>query len=80
MCFKTYNPRVSQLTPREGWIPKHSSSTMDLSKNCAYHSNIQVHQGPLNNNCNPPTTNTTIVQGDPTDVYSKHMTRKRKSH
>ncbi|KAK4709714.1 hypothetical protein R3W88_004227 [Solanum pinnatisectum] len=31
------------LRPREGWIPKHSSSTLDLSKNCAYHSNIQGH-------------------------------------
>ncbi|KAG5590726.1 hypothetical protein H5410_041240 [Solanum commersonii] len=45
--FKPYNPQVSQLKdrgllkPREGWIPKHPSSTLDLSKNCAYHSNIQ---------------------------------------
>ncbi|KAH0776345.1 hypothetical protein KY290_007756 [Solanum tuberosum] len=31
------------LRPRKGWIPKHSSSTFDLSKNCAYHSNIQGH-------------------------------------
>ncbi|KAK4713249.1 hypothetical protein R3W88_019156 [Solanum pinnatisectum] len=31
------------LRPREGWIPKHYSSTLDLSKNCAYHSNIQGH-------------------------------------
>ncbi|KAK4731550.1 hypothetical protein R3W88_024538 [Solanum pinnatisectum] len=31
------------LKPREGWIPKHSSSTLDLSKNYVYHSNIQGH-------------------------------------
>ncbi|KAH0661490.1 hypothetical protein KY284_026421 [Solanum tuberosum] len=31
------------LKPRGGWIPKHSSSTLDLSKSCAYHSNIQGH-------------------------------------
>ncbi|KAH0672748.1 hypothetical protein KY290_024973 [Solanum tuberosum] len=31
------------LKPREGWIFKHSSSTLDLSENCVYHSNIQGH-------------------------------------
>jgi len=93
------------LKPREGWIPKHSSSTLDLSKNCAYHSNIRGHdteecpalrnkiqnmiengkiivqQGPLDNNsCNPSTSNTIIIQGDPTGLYSRHLTRKRKSY
>ncbi|KAG5594808.1 hypothetical protein H5410_036040 [Solanum commersonii] len=32
------------LRPRKGWIRKHSSSNFDLSKNCAYHSNIQDHE------------------------------------
>ncbi|KAG5573072.1 hypothetical protein H5410_062838 [Solanum commersonii] len=92
------------LNPREGWIPKHSSSTLNLSKNCAYHLNIQGHdteecpalrnkiqnmiengkiivqQGPLNNNCNPSTANTITIQGDPTNLYSRPLTRKRKSH
>ncbi|KAK4717824.1 hypothetical protein R3W88_016162 [Solanum pinnatisectum] len=92
------------LKPREGWIPKHTSSTLDLSKNCTYHSNIQghdteecpalrnkiqnmiekgkiiVHQGPLNNSCNPSTTNAVMVKGDPTKIYSRHLTRNRKSH
>ncbi|KAH0669444.1 hypothetical protein KY285_023606 [Solanum tuberosum] len=92
------------LKPRKGWIPKHSSSTLDLFKNCEYHSNIQGHdteeypalrnkihnmiekekiivqQGPLNNNCNPSSVNAVIVQGDPTGIYSRHFTRKRKSH
>ncbi|KAH0707676.1 hypothetical protein KY285_010438 [Solanum tuberosum] len=91
------------LKPREGWIPKHSSSTLDLSKNCVYHSNIQGHdtekcaalknkiqnmiengkiivqQGPLNSNCNPSTVNAVIVHGDPIGIYSRHLTRKRKS-
>ncbi|KAH0650131.1 hypothetical protein KY284_030043 [Solanum tuberosum] len=53
MRFKPYDPQVSQLKrlwakgllrPRKGWICKHSSSTFDLSKNCAYHSNIQGHE------------------------------------
>ncbi|KAG5600800.1 hypothetical protein H5410_032170 [Solanum commersonii] len=111
MRFKLYNPQVSQhkvrkprfLNPREGWIPKHSSSTLDLSKNCAYHSNIQGHdteecpalrnkiqnmiengkiivqQGPLNNGCNHSMTNGVIIQGDPTKIYSRPLTRKRKS-
>ncbi|KAK4721611.1 hypothetical protein R3W88_011844 [Solanum pinnatisectum] len=92
------------LKPREGWIPKHSSSTLDLSTNCVYHLNIQGHdtkeclalrnkiqnmiekgkimvqQGPLNNNCDPATENAIIVQGDPTKMYLKPLTRKRKSH
>jgi len=92
------------LKPREGWIPKHSSSTLDLSKNCVYHSNIQGHdteecpalknkiqnmiesgkiivqQGPLNNDCNPSMANGVIVQGYPKGIYSRHLTRKRKSH
>ncbi|KAH0699088.1 hypothetical protein KY284_013305 [Solanum tuberosum] len=92
------------LKPKGGWIPKHSSSTLDLSKNCVYHSNIQGHdteecpalknkiqnmiekgkiivqQGPLNNNSNPSTSNAVIVQGDPTGIYSRHLTRKRKTH
>ncbi|KAK4716321.1 hypothetical protein R3W88_014659 [Solanum pinnatisectum] len=92
------------LRPREGWIPKHSSSTLGLSKNCAYHSNIQGHdteecpalknkiqnmiekgkiivqRGPLNSNCNPSTSNAVIIQGDPSKIYSRPLTRKRKSH
>ncbi|KAG5611331.1 hypothetical protein H5410_022612 [Solanum commersonii] len=105
MHFKPYNSRVSLHKPRKGWIPKHSFSTLDLSKNCEYHSNIQGHdieecpalrnkiqnmiengkiivqQGPLDNNsCNPSTSNTIIVQGDPTWLYSRHLTRKCKSH
>ncbi|KAK4717895.1 hypothetical protein R3W88_016233 [Solanum pinnatisectum] len=73
------------LKPREGWIPKHSSSTLDLSKNCANKiqnmiekGKIIVQQGPLNNNCNPSIANAVIVQGDPTKIYSRHLTRKRK--
>jgi len=90
------------LRPRNGWISKHSSSNFDLSKNCAYNSNIQGHdtkecatlrnkiqtmiekgkiivqQGPQNNNCNY--IETFIVQGDPTKVYVKHLTRKHNSH
>ena len=31
------------LRPINGWNPKHSTSNFDLSKNCAYHSNIQGH-------------------------------------
>nr|XP_010313566.1 uncharacterized protein LOC104644792 [Solanum lycopersicum] len=92
------------LRPINGWIPKHSTSNFDLSKNCAYHSNIQGHdteecaalrnkiqnmiekgkiivqQGQQNNNCNPSMANTFIVQGDPTKIYVRHFTRKRKSH
>ena len=92
------------LRPINGWIPKHSTSNFDLSKNCAYHSNIQGHdteecaalrnkiqnmiekgkiivqQGRQNNNCNPYMANTFIVQGDPTKMYVRHLTRKRKSH
>ncbi|KAH0644608.1 hypothetical protein KY284_032492 [Solanum tuberosum] len=92
------------LKPREGWIPKHSFSTLDLSKNCVYHSNIQGHdteecpalrnkiqnmiekgkiivkQGPVNNNCNSSIVDAVIVQGDPTGLYSRHLTRKRRSH
>uniref|UniRef100_M1DGM9 Uncharacterized protein n=1 Tax=Solanum tuberosum TaxID=4113 RepID=M1DGM9_SOLTU len=92
------------LKPRKGWIPKHSSSTLDSSKNCVYHSNIQGHdteecpalknkiqnmiengkiivqQGPLNDSCNPSMANEVIIQGDPTEIYSRHLTRKRKSH
>ncbi|KAG5580456.1 hypothetical protein H5410_051083 [Solanum commersonii] len=88
------------LRPRKGWIPKHSSSTFDLPKNCAYRSNIQGHdteecptflnkiqnmiekgkiilkKGPLNHSI----VNAVIVQGDPTRIYSRHLTRKRKSH
>ena len=92
------------LRPINGWIPNHSTSNFDLSKNCAYHSNIQGHdteecealrnkiqnmiekwkiivqQGQQNNNCNPSMANTFIVQGDPTKMYIRHLTRKRKSH
>ena len=92
------------LRPINGWIPNHSTSNFDLSKNCAYHSNIQGHdieecaalrnkiqniiekgkiivqQGRQNNNYNPSMANTFIVQGDPTKMYIRHLTRKRKSH
>ncbi|KAG5571429.1 hypothetical protein H5410_061195 [Solanum commersonii] len=41
---------------------------------------LKPREVPLNNNFNPPTMNTTIVQEDPIEIYSKHLTRKRKSH
>ncbi|KAG5586303.1 hypothetical protein H5410_046737 [Solanum commersonii] len=102
ILLKQSNQNTEQ--PREGWIPKHSSLTLDLSKNCVYHSNIQGHdteecpalrnklqnmiekgknivqQGPLNNNCNPSTANAVIVQGDPTEIYLRPLTQKRKPH
>ncbi|XP_060210916.1 uncharacterized protein LOC132637920 [Lycium barbarum] len=31
------------LQPKEGFVPKHPPSSFDLSKSCAYHSNIQGH-------------------------------------
>ncbi|KAH0743096.1 hypothetical protein KY290_031089 [Solanum tuberosum] len=105
MRFKPYSPQAKGLLkPRKGWIPKHSSSTLDLSKNCVYRSNIQGHDteecpalknkiqnmiengkiivqhGPLNNRCDLATANAVIVQGDPTGLYSRHLTRKHKSH
>ena len=88
------------LRPINGWIPKHSTSNFDLSKNCAYHSNIQGHDteqcAALRNKIqnmiekgkiivqqgrqNYSMANTFIVQGDPTKMYVRHLTRKRKSH
>lgn len=41
---------------------------------------IIVQQGPQNNNGNPSMANTFIVQGYPTKMYVRHLTRKRKSH
>ena len=38
---------------------------------------IIVQQGQQNNNCNPSMANTFIVQGDPTKMYVRHLTRKR---
>lgn len=41
---------------------------------------IIVQQGQQNNNCNPSMANTFIVQGGPTKIYVRNLTRKRKSH
>ncbi|XP_060181515.1 uncharacterized protein LOC132611125 [Lycium barbarum] len=52
-CFTTLNEPLANiferlsakgiLQPKEGFIPKHPPPNFDLSKSCAYHSNIQGH-------------------------------------
>ncbi|XP_060181975.1 uncharacterized protein LOC132611578 [Lycium barbarum] len=52
-CFTTLNEPLANifkrlsakgiLQPKKGFIPKHPPPNIDLSKSCAYHSNIQGH-------------------------------------
>ncbi|XP_060210977.1 uncharacterized protein LOC132637993 [Lycium barbarum] len=52
-CFTTLNEPLANiferlsakgiLQPKKGFIPKHPPPNFDLSKSCAYHSNIQGH-------------------------------------
>ncbi|KAG5585799.1 hypothetical protein H5410_046233 [Solanum commersonii] len=66
MRFKPYNPRVS--------LYKHFSKLWAKGL-------LKPREGPLDNNsCNLSTSNTIIVQGDPTELYSRHLARKHKSH
>ncbi|KAG5606629.1 hypothetical protein H5410_028121 [Solanum commersonii] len=66
MRFKPYNLQVSLHKVRKPRVftPLMETLTRPLD----------------NNNCNPSTSNTIIVQGDPTGLYSRHLTRKRKLH